>query len=240
MISLVRAFTMPKRGDAPNEDRHAASLDRRAFAISDGASVSFDSGPWAEMLAQGFVDGASFTAAWIKSAAIAYQAAYNRDALDWMQQGALDRGSFASLLGVRPAPNRGSIEVVVVGDSMLAIIDAGELQQTMPYTRPEQFDASPQLISTSAAENEPIFGDVEEIQTQVIDLTPYKSPCLLLVTDALGHWLVSYPERAHELTTKLSDQEFEEFVVSERHAGRLRRDDTTLLIMDCDVAPISH
>ncbi|WP_269514039.1 hypothetical protein [Brevundimonas subvibrioides] len=240
MISFVRAFTVAKRDDAANEDRYARSLDGRACAISDGASVSFDSGPWAELLAQGFVNGASFTAAWIKSAAITYKAAYNRDALDWMQQGALDRGSFASLLGVRPAQVPGSIEVVVVGDSVLAIIDAGELQHTMPYSRPEQFDASPQLISTSAAENEPIFREVEKIQTQVIDLTPYSSPCLLLVTDALGHWLVSYPNRAHELTTKLSDQEFEEFVVSERQAGRLRRDDTTLLIMDCDVSPISH
>lgn len=128
MISLVRVFTTPKRDDAPNEDRHAASLDGRACAISDGASVSFDSGPWAEMLAQGFVDGASFTPAWIKSAAITYQAAYNRDALDWMQQGALDRGSFASLLGVRPAPISGSIEVVVVGDSLLAIVDAGDVR----------------------------------------------------------------------------------------------------------------
>jgi len=240
MISLVRAFTAPKRDDAPNEDRHAVSLDGRACAISDGASVSFDSGPWAELLAQGFVNGAPFTAAWIKSAAITYQAAYDRDALDWMQQGALDRGSFASLLGVRPAQIPGSIEVVLVGDSVLAIIDAGELQHTMPYSRPEQFDASPQLISTSAAENEPIFREVEGIQAQVIDLTPYACPCLLLVTDALGHWLVSYPDRAHELTTKLSDHEFEEFVVSERQAGRLRRDDTTLLIMDCDVSPISH
>lgn len=240
MISFVRAFTAPKRDDAPNEDRHAKSLDGRACAVSDGASVAFDSGPWAEILAHGFVDGASFTTAWIKNAAIAYEAGYDRDALDWMQQGALDRGSFASLLGVRPALARGSIEVLAVGDSALAILDAGEVQHTMPYTRPEQFDASPQLLSTSAAKNEPIFRDVEAIPTSIIDLRPFASPCLLLMTDALGHWLVSHPDRAHELTEKLSEQEFEEFVVTERRAGRLRRDDTTLLIMDCDVAPNSH
>jgi hypothetical protein len=240
MISFVRAFTSPKREDAPNEDRYVTSLDGRTCAVSDGASVSFDSGPWAEILANGFVSAASFTAAWIKRAALTYEAEYDRDSLDWMQQGALDRGSFASLLGVRPASTPGSIDFLAIGDSMLAIIDAGELQQTLPYTRPEQFDARPQLISTVASENEPIFRDVEEIQTQTVDLGPYGSPCLLLMTDALGHWLVSYPERAHELTAKLTDLEFEEFVVAERQAGRLRRDDTTLLIMDCDVAPNSH
>lgn len=231
---------MPKRDSTPNEDRHAKSVDGRACAVSDGASVSFDSGPWAEILAQGFVDGASFTTAWLKNAASAYEAGYDRESLDWMQQGALDRGSFASLLGVLPASMAGSIEVLAVGDSMLAILDAGELQQTLPYTRPEEFDASPQLLSTSAAENEPLFRGAEAIQTEVIDLHPYVAPCLLLVTDALGHWLLSHPERAHELTSKLSEQEFEEFIVTERQAGRLRRDDTTLLIMDRDVSPNSH
>lgn len=240
MISFVRAFTAPKRDSSPNEDRYASSIDGRACAVSDGASISFDPGPWAQILTQGFVEGASLTAAWIKDAAAVYAAKYDRDALDWMQQGALDRGSFASLLGIRPASTVGSIEVLAVGDSTLAIIDAGELQLTLPYTRPEQFDASPQLISTRAAENEPIFCDHDVVETDVIDLRPFASPCLLLMTDALGHWLISYPARAHELTTKLSGEEFEEFVVSEREAGRLRRDDTTLLIMDCDVVPNSH
>ncbi|WP_417232199.1 hypothetical protein [Brevundimonas sp.] len=240
MISFVRAFTAPKHDSSPNEDRYAKSSDGTSCAVSDGASVSFDSGPWADLLVQGFVNGESFTREWIANTANTYAAGYDRDALDWMQQGALDRGSFASLLGVRPCQTSNSIEVLAIGDSMLAIVDAGELRHTQPYTRPEEFDASPQLLSTSAAQNEPIFQDFEVIRPYLIDLSPYGSPCLLLVTDALGHWLLSHPKRAHELTAKQSDEEFQEFVVTERHAGRLRRDDTTLLIMDCHAPSNRH
>lgn len=47
---MTRAFTAPKRGDTPNEDRWSQSSDGRIFVVSDGASISFDSAPWAELL----------------------------------------------------------------------------------------------------------------------------------------------------------------------------------------------
>lgn len=239
-ISFVRAFSTPKLEDTPNEDRYAVSLDRTICAISDGASVAFDSGPWAEILVKGFVDGASLSREWLTRAAGEYEALYDRDELDWMQQGALDRGSFASLLGVRPSSNDQAIDVIVVGDTMLAVLETGELRLTMPYTHPEQFNVSPQLISTHAIENEPLFEEGREVTVQTIDLSPYMMPLVLLVSDALGHWMLSHRERAHEVVAKVTQEEFDAFVAVEREAGRMRRDDTTLLIMDCNVASLSH
>lgn len=239
-ISFVRAFTAPKSGESPNEDRYAVSLDRSACAISDGASVAFDSGPWAEILANGFVHGQSFTREWLAEAAAAYLALYDRETMDWMQQGALDRGSFASLIGVRPGSIDMSIEVVSVGDSMLAVLEAGELVLTVPYTDSKQFESSPQLICTSAYENEGIFDNGLEVPFQTIDLSSYIDPIIILVSDALGQWILDHKERSHELLSKLTQEEFEEFISSEREFGRMRRDDTTLLIMDCHVSTISH
>lgn len=239
-LSFVRAFSSPKREDTPNEDRYAVSSDRMTCAISDGASVSFDSGPWAEILVSRFIEGAPLTRAGLAEASATYQAEYDRDALDWMQQGAFDRGSFASVLGVRPSALGLMIDVLAVGDSMLAVLEAGELRFTLPYTTPEQFDASPRLISTCGRENEAVFEGRPEIETSTIDLTSYSSPLVLLVTDALGHWLLSHRERAHELVAKVTQEEFDAFIAAEREAGRMRRDDTTLLIMDCNVAPLSH
>src|SRR5215831_16614022 len=49
--------TLPKAGNRPeeNEDAVAAAPDELRFAVADGASESWESGPWAARLAAAFV-----------------------------------------------------------------------------------------------------------------------------------------------------------------------------------------
>lgn len=200
------------------------------MAVSDGASVSFDSGPWAGLLVEEFVARDEPIAHWLGDAAHRYGSSYDRDAMDWMQQGAFDLGSFASFLGIRPSQDGRGLDVTAVGDSLLAVLDSDALTLTFPYTSAEQFDASPRLLSTDVRHNrrdstEPL------ILHQTIHHGSGSRRRYLLMTDALGHWLLSYPDRVPELL-ELTEMGIIEFVASERASGRLRRDDTTLLVCE--------
>jgi hypothetical protein len=114
---------------------------------------------------------------------------------------------------------------------MCAMLDEGVLQTTFPYQDAASFDASPRLLSTNLAENAPLFEIADPIATLSIELSGFGAPAALLMTDALGHWLLSFPERCPELLLIETDESFGQFVASEREAGFMRRDDTTLLIM---------
>ena len=232
-INLLHAFSVAKREDSENEDRWAAAPDGSAFAICDGASVSFDSGPWAAILAQRFVADSEITPDWIGAAAVAYNQGRDRDAMPWMSQAAFDRGSFATLLGIEFLHQGQALRAMAIGDSLLAFIDGSQVVRTIPYLIPEEFDASPQLISTSPAENRTWDGDAIESCWHELNIASHEKPTLLMMTDALGRWLLEQPGSDRvEVLLGIQDQEaFRQFVEKERQNGRMRRDDTTLLVI---------
>lgn len=154
-------------------------------------------------------------------------------AASWMQQAAFDRGSFASLLGVRDCGGD-RIAVLAIGDSLAVLCDGDRIVASFPYEAPEQFDARPRLLSTNPAENrfldEP--GAIAQRQCEW-DLGPLEKPAVLCVTDALGRWLLgeqgAEPSPIAKLRRIAKPHAFARFVRAERAAGRMRRDDTTLL-----------
>ncbi|CUA90580.1 hypothetical protein Ga0061061_1148 [Chelatococcus sambhunathii] len=232
---VLRAFSVAKREDAPNEDRWRASNDGAICAVSDGASISFDSAPWAEVLTRRFVENQQVSRAWLEAAAKEYRAAYDRDAMPWMHQAAFDRGSFATLLGIVFSRDGASARAFAVGDSLLAFVDCGEVIRTIPYVKPEEFDNSPQLISTSMLENRSLDEGALADAWHDLNISAHSEPLFLLLTDAIGRWLLDGPsgERISVLLGIKDEQSFATFVDRERSEGRLRRDDTTMVVVGC-------
>jgi hypothetical protein len=103
---------------------------------------------------------------------------------------------------------------------------------TFPYKTPEQFDEAPMLLCSDIAKN-PFFSDGNLTGDCVCrwQIEPLSLPRLFCMTDALGQWLLSSQEPdAMSRLLELDDCDtFAEFVATERGAGRLKRDDTTLL-----------
>lgn len=227
-----RAFSVPKRDGEKNEDAWQHS-HKGAAAISDGASVSFDSAAWARLVVRRYARCQDFDAAWVNEAIAAYAGLYQRDSLPWMQQAAFDRGSFASLLGLSDRGD-GRVGVLAIGDSLAVLCDGDAIVDTFPYSEPEQFDANPQLLSTNPAENE-FLKDPERIAGlwREWDGAALARPAILCVTDALGRWVLTQrnaqPGPIARLRALATRRAFARFVAEERDAGRLRRDDTTLL-----------
>ena len=227
---LQRSYTVPKVGDVPNEDRFASS--DRTFALSDGASISYDSALWAQIICTHYIDCQHITPEWVSACAAEFNTQHQHSALPWYKEEALARGSFASLLGVQVAENE--IQIAAIGDSIAVLCDGTVRKDTFPYRNPEQFEQAPLLLSTVPTKN-PFFSDGGLAEDYVCrwPLEGLQTPRLFCMTDALGLWLLS-SEEADPISRLLaldSEESFADFVVAEREAGRLRRDDTTLLVL---------
>jgi hypothetical protein len=149
-----------------------------------------------------------------------------------MQQAAYDQGSFATLLGLELSSDWRVARVFAVGDSIFAFVDGCELLRTIPLVHPDDFDRSPSLISTSPGENAYLDAETLANASAEIHVGSHEAPFLLLMTDALGRWLLENPQdRISVLIAIDSEQAFEVFVAEEREAGRLKRDDTTMIVI---------
>lgn len=230
-LRVLHAFSVAKREDAPNEDRWCVAADGATCAISDGASISFDSAPWAEVLTCRFVDDQTVSRAWLETAARTYSAAYDRESMLWMQQAAYDRGSFATLLGVTCGSDGSNVRAFAFGDSLLAFVDDGKVVRTIPYLAPEEFELTPQLFSTSMFENRVIAEEALSDCWHDLNVSAHSAPVFLLLTDAIGRWLLDDPSRVSLLLGIEDAVSFSDFVETERLEGRLKRDDTTMVVI---------
>jgi hypothetical protein len=232
---LPLAFTVPKREDQHNEDSFRRSASG-VYALSDGASVSFDSASWARILVRRYTRNPEFTREWLSAAIAEFRKLYDRDSLPWMQQASFDKGSFASLLGVRVADQGRAIQVLSIGDSLAVLCDGDCIKATFPLTSAAQFSGSPQLICTNPTQN--AFLENMDFSYDLIadwSFRGLEQPALLCMTDALGHWLLSQRDRGSSPVSALrkvrTPGAFARFVHEERAAGRLKRDDTTLIAL---------
>ncbi|KVU24697.1 hypothetical protein WK65_15600 [Burkholderia ubonensis] len=232
------AGSVPKELSSPeaNEDALALSGDGTRFAISDGASDSFDSKLWANLLAKKFLDDPGLNAEWLGAALTDYAAAHDFAAMSWSKQAAFERGSFATLLGGEYFPEHLAVELLGVGDSVALLLDAGELVCAWPLDDPHRFHERPSLLSTVARHNDFLTdGDFRTRHVKVIHLAELGAPRLLCMTDALGEWaLRSLRDKdagIADLLSLQSEEQLVELVLRERATKRMRIDDSTLLAL---------
>jgi hypothetical protein len=233
-MRLLHRWTVGKQLAEPhfNEDAAACSQLKGIYAVSDGASESFDSRRWSRLLVARYIRNPQIDGRWLARAIILYNRAFDRNALSWSAQAAFDRGSFATLLGIRLNSDLHGVSILSIGDS-LAVLDNGHgISATFPYAEPEQFRQNPLLLSTVHALNQSILQVPIATFSAQWNIAGMARPKLFCMTDAIGAWLLSArDERMQQLRELQSRTEFIKMVEGARTEGTMRRDDTTLLII---------
>jgi hypothetical protein len=223
---------LPKAG---NEDCFSASEELQLFAMSDGASESYDSSLWSKILCLHWIVGNGVVS---RSALYARIRDYTEECrpatLSWSKQAAFERGSYATFLGIRL--RRGMVQILAFGDS-LAVWHHGDRAESFPYCNARQFDERPLCLSTLKAGNDPA---IVALRVSFTNWPMEPGAKLLLMTDALGRWLLSQSNARHGRERLLAIQnpaEFAQFVLAERRVGAMRRDDTTLAVLSLEADP---
>ncbi|HDV6330180.1 TPA: hypothetical protein RJR39_006317 [Burkholderia cenocepacia] len=231
--------SVPKEPGSPeaNEDALAIPNSSNRFALSDGASDSFDSKLWAKLLAHRFVGDPGVSPAWVDLVLEDYEAAHDFSSMSWSKQAAFERGSFATLLGGEYLADHHAVELLAVGDSVALLIDDDQLVSAWPFDDPERFQERPSLLSTVRSHNG--FLDASDFWTRhgtTLHLDKLTAPRLLCMTDALGEWALRSSTRDNgdglrDLASLRSAEQLTELVLRERATKRMRVDDSTLLVL---------
>jgi hypothetical protein len=136
-MRVLHRWTLGKQAAEPdlNEDATACADVKGIYAVSDGASDSFASRRWARILVSRYVRRPVVDAAWLAQSIATFDNSFDRTTMPWSAQGAFDRGSFATLLGLR-VDSKGAL-ILGIGDSLAVLDDGISLQATFPYNDPE-------------------------------------------------------------------------------------------------------
>jgi hypothetical protein len=226
--------SVPKRNGDRNEDCYLVCNENLRFALSDGASVSYDPATWASQLCEKYVGNPNVDAQWITEAVKSYNSTADRDSLPWMKQAAFDRGSFASLLGLCVDLDSEKIDLIAFGDSNVLIMKDGLVVETFPITNVEDFAKSPDLLCTVEGENEYLSEAMIAASMRAFDLTTVVNEdqvSILMATDALSAWVMQCDTdaRLNALFAVRSDEQFIELVRESRSIAALKVDDTTMI-----------
>jgi hypothetical protein len=233
LIDLVAS--VPKDTERPdlNEDAWAHNEALTCFALSDGASESYDSRAWGKLLSAKYAGDPKFLPSWVEEAIAEYAQSIDFESLSWSKQAAFERGSFATLLGLQLAENGREVEVLAVGDSLACHVRAGSLLATFPYSTPEEFDSRPALLSTLSTQNRflsesQFFGRNTAKTWDIVE-----GDVLLLTTDAVGQWLLrevaAEPCSLAQVAAVKSVEDLATLVLAMRAEHRMRYDDSTVV-----------
>jgi hypothetical protein len=237
------AHRLQKDGNRPEEyeDAFAVNAGNSRLALADGASDSYDSGRWARLLVDAFIDVPPPAAvdglrAWLAEPAHSWLAGLDFAALPWNQQAKARLGAHSTFLGVElemaetgaaawGAPC-GAWRAMAVGDSCLFHVRAGALLTAFPLACAATFGGSPALVATNPAYR---GAGIDRLATAQGELR--LGDTLLLATDALAQWFLRRHERGespwHDLLTAAH---FPAFIAAQRAQHHLRNDDVTLLV----------
>jgi hypothetical protein len=250
-ISL-RVFTCPKEGnsEAELEDSCYPSRDKvlnapsLRFALSDGASESFLSGKWAQILTRAFcrshddaVEFEGFYARAIEAWHHWYQAYIeqrnrrNRPIL-WYEEPGLRSGAFATILGLRiDEADGGTWKAFAVGDSCLFQVQGQTLTARFPIGSSSEFNNFPALIASDQERN-------RDLEKKIVKTggTWQVGDKFFMMSDALAQWFLKEHEQGLKPWDMLGSlgspdalESFSAWVYSLRTQKAIRNDDTTLL-----------
>jgi len=235
MRLVARAYATPKLGACWSDLEDACAYDepRGRLAVADGASSSYQAGPWAQRLAAGYVEEpatATTFGAWVEVQRRAFPRATVDPTKWWAEEVAL-RGSYATLLGVQLTLEDGPArwDAVAVGDSCLFHVRAGRLLCSFPVEHPGDFTMTPPLVGSRDGEapGPMVASGAIEVGDQI-----------LVMSDALAHWSLSVARTREEVWAFLGglrSDTFGPFADDARLRGGLDDDDVTLL--RCVVRP---
>jgi hypothetical protein len=231
-LSFAASFAKYQQDSRLNEDAVGERASHGVYAVSDGASESFDSRRWSKLLVQLFLADAHVDERWVRRAVTLYARQFDREAMSWSAQAAFDRGSFATLTGILISPPGSHALVLGIGDSLAVLADGKQIVSSHPYQQPEQFAQRPLLLATVWEQNRALLGRALRNLGTRWSLRRLRDASVLLMTDALGAWLLRDPRsRLPKLLNLNTPRQFEALVERERVNGRMRRDDTTLVVI---------
>lgn len=233
----AKVLTVAKHEGQANEDV-ARIAGNGVFVLCDGASESYNSRLWAQILANGYAGIGNMTAQWLKDRIAEYDKGINAADLGWAARAAADRGSFATLLAVELGQEH--CQICAVGDSVAFLLNDDGIVDTYYYEDAGNFAGTPRLLASIYALNRIRNGSniLDDVFCGTFDLRQVSH--ILLATDALALWIMERRDNDFASIKQLlaiDGHDFRALAEKERKARRMRVDDTTMIRIHIERLP---
>lgn len=237
-IRQRRLFIRAKEAGRPCEDVVLGWPRHGRFAVSDGASISYDSRGWARALCWQFMRNTNVGPEWLDHARARFAARSVAPEDDWAASHASSRGSFATFLGFTITD--AALVVHAIGDTAVFVVSPNGRISMFPEMTTGDFSGEPSLLCSIA--NRSAFADNDEAFAGAQSITPappegWTGARLIALTDALAEWVVRSKEPAEQLAKLdlLAGQPdrvaFAAWATEAIAVGQVRRDDCTMLLV---------
>lgn len=252
MLVFAHGFSVPKAGnsEAENDDGHypQGPLEVRAdvfcCAVTDGATESSFSGPFARSLANFYGWGRLTPKRWDRSLGTIrerWTRQISAKPLPWYAQEKVEHGAFAALIGltIRDGPadgNAGTWNATAVGDCCLAHVRGDQFLYQFPIDHAVEFNSRPYLLASRSDRNVDLAAHISTANGEW-----HVDDTFLLMSDSLACWFSEEREKGLQPWTTLKDIDtegdhtrFNHLVESLRSAGKIKNDDVTLVRVDME------
>ncbi len=193
-------------------------------------------GPGPESLSRQYARDPIVTPIWMQLARAKFHAAVSPGQEDWVGQIAFARGSFSTLLGFTVHEDR--VEGLALGDTVL-FIETPTSCVTIPAMNTGAFHKNPVLFSSHPGKG--AFSDSPQAISDAVFVVA--APCngwsgsrLFAATDALAEWILADQEQLKDRLSRLAAltcrADFSALVEAEITTGRMRYDDTTVILVE--------
>jgi serine/threonine protein phosphatase PrpC len=216
------------------QDKFALSVKDNVFALSDGTTQGFESGIWAELLVNAFVNYPTFKIESLLELFLEQVKVFDSMEFEFSKNPAIaalelsnkKQGASATFLGIKIYSSF-KIDVISCGDTNLFLIRQDGSLLKFPHNDIHSLDSSSKFINSINLS----LGDINE---SFFDITSFKfqpTDILIMATDALSKLILNEPEVLQELLLIHSFDEFLAFCSRYWDSKKLQEDDITALII---------
>lgn len=250
---IAQAYSFPKDPTAPQEWEDAAAYSVRSgrFAVADGATESYRSGEWAELLVRAYIASfpPSVTPAFPEGGAVepgrqqVIQKWFGDQVRRWHEHAAeatnwwgrdaeKAKPPSATFAGLQftAGPGAGlSWEACAFGDCCLFQIRSRRIKLSFPLSAQDQFNKSPDLVTTAPGRVE---GSLATLRTWTGRAFP--GDMFVLASDALSACLLRLPESEPSLAGRIGffgSGEFARLMTELRKADAIEVDDVAMVVV---------
>lgn len=243
MQSWARHVAKDAAFAAEYEDAYSVNLEQGRVAIADGVSSAIFSGRWARILTsqvtqnppeldqpKGWVDWlADPRRRWLEDIDFPRMPIHQKNKL--RQVG----GAYCTLCWIEvreplePENDGCLVRAFAMGDSCVLHLRDGELKSSFPLATSAEFDLDPDSICSVATSR-----DLQQ-QLKTIDVECLDGDVLVMVTDAIGKWILDCVERGDvkpwERLWVLDEAGWLAAIEDLRDTNLMKRDDTTMIAL---------
>jgi hypothetical protein len=236
---------LPKSGFESSECEDSIGSDEQncRFAVADGATEAFDSGNWAQRLAQNWVRNESALTPetfheWVASQGQELHSSWKELTLPWYAEEKARKGSFAAFVGVELdlRTDRPGWKAIALGDACLLHCRDGALLKSFPLSNSASFNSAPLLVAS-----DPAIYKTNEQSVAIDSGSCEMNDVLFLVSDAAAAWYLECFEQNNFADVFESHEPHlpAQFFENEREAGRIRNDDIAVMRLEIQQRSIS-